>query len=598
MKSIIITFSFILVELYFSNVLYTSKCPTKCLGKCDGKTGLCEGGCQRGFCGQKCDQLCNVGCDTQEKNCQQSDCSCEGHCKKGYNGTKCENCSKTYYGESCEMCPVHCDNISTCNDTINGNGTCRGCKDGFYGDKCQYACSIGCKNYTCNQIDGGCDCVEGFFGYDCRQCSSDNPGYYGEQCLKCSVHCLNSCDNNGTCIGCNSAFYGNNCDKRCNPGCDLSDGGSCDQTTGKCTKCLNGFAGEKCENCDVGFYKPNCEACPMHCANGCTHGTCDQCEYSYWGEKCDQKCSTGCDLINGNCNQTDGTCTLCKPNFRGDNCSECVEGKWGKDNCDKNCNDKCVGSCNRTTGTCTKCLYGYWGDVCHNDCGYGCDLSQGNCEKGSGNCTCLNGFTLPSCTICLPNKWGKDCLECYAHCNGTCDNYGNCTNGCIQGFYGQRCENECSFGCNSSCNQVTGNCNNGCKEGFDGDKCSQCKDGYYDSTKCEICPTHCVGTCDNNTGNCQTCESGFHGLRCEESCSIGCLSRDCEPISGNCTITTGCREGYKLHDCVHCEEKYYLKDNSIQKVCEHCPVHCKENKCHEKTGFCTNGIDPLKFYLS
>ncbi|CAC5417489.1 MEGF10_11 [Mytilus coruscus] len=85
--------------------------------------------------------------------------------------------------------------------------------------------------------------------------------------------------------------------------------------------------------------------------------------------------------------------------------------------------------------------------------------------------------------------------------------------GCPPSYYGLLCNQSCPGNCDGPCNLKTGNCIFGCLNGWTGDKCEQ------------ECP------------NCH------FGRNCSQVCEK-CISRRCYPVNGLCHITTACSPGY------------------------------------------------------
>ncbi|XP_076072679.1 uncharacterized protein LOC143044511 isoform X2 [Mytilus galloprovincialis] len=136
---------------------------------------------------------------------------------------------------------------------------------------------------------------------------------------------------------------------------------------------------------------------------------------------------------------------------------------------------------------------------------------------------------------CPPSHYGTVCNKlCPGNCNGPCDlETGNCIFGCLNGWIGNKCEQECPFGqfgkncsefchgCISQmCDHVNGLCDNStaCKPGYVYDEyCNTtCIDGLYGSHCRQICSPFCLHVpCDRTTGECiGGCMSGLQGFNC------------------------------------------------------------------------------------
>lgn len=74
---------------------------------------------------------------------------------------------------------------------------------------------------------------------------------------------------------------------------------------------------------------------------------------------------------------------------------------------------------------------------------------------------------------------------------------------CMDGYYGEFCNNTCSVSCKSGCYIFDGTCIDGCVGNYHGDKC--------DSTCSQNCQLGCISgsTCIGGQ-----CNSGFTGSEC------------------------------------------------------------------------------------
>ncbi|GAB1599948.1 angiopoietin-1 receptor-like isoform X2 [Argonauta hians] len=207
-----------------------------------------------------------------------------------------------------------------------------------------------------------------------------------------------------------------------------------------------------------------------------------------------------------------------------------------------------------------------------------------------------------------------DCLkDCPQSCNkGKCDEYtGECTEGCLPGYMGNKCEEICPEGkygkgctktCSPMCEQSScfgnnGTCLFGCKPGFRGKKCNEECDFTRFGEKCSK-RCHCrkkQERCDKITGVCKSgCSAGWLGPNCQKpcedykfgiNCTKDCKCRDkmesCDKRTGRCRSL--CEPGWKGEDCQEdCAEtsRYGL---SCQKRCSH---NCKNQKCDRVNGTC------------
>ncbi|XP_052691784.1 scavenger receptor class F member 1-like, partial [Crassostrea angulata] len=118
---------------------------------------------------------------------------------------------------------------------------------------------------------------------------------------------------------------------------------------------------------------------------------------------------------------------------------------------------------------------------------------------------------------------------CVATCrNNVCDGFGNCYNGCVDGYWGPACELQCPANCEElTCYRTTGNC-------------ISCKSGYWEKGCSSRCPIHCFErVCDKTNGSCtRGCASGLYGDMCNRPCSLGCVGGTCDKQSATCA--NGC----------------------------------------------------------
>ncbi|XP_070193938.1 multiple epidermal growth factor-like domains protein 11 [Littorina saxatilis] len=138
---------------------------------------------------------------------------------------------------------------------------------------------------------------------------------------------------------------------------------------------------------------------------------------------------------------------------------------------------------------------------------------------------------------------------------------------CVDGHYGDRCEEDCSNNCDTrGCDRTSGNCT--CKPGYRPPLCKQeCSDGHYGDRCEEDCSDNCdTPECDKTSGNCtckagyqpplckQECNDGQYGHNCGLNCSANCTDV-CDSVSGNCT----CNPGFMPPLC---DQELIMKDNA------------------------------------
>ncbi|XP_053379822.1 multiple epidermal growth factor-like domains protein 10 [Mercenaria mercenaria] len=137
----------------------------------------------------------------------------------------------------------------------------------------------------------------------------------------------------------------------------------------------------------------------------------------------------------------------------------CIDGHRGA-RCDDLCTHNCT-SCSNDANTCETCYDGFYLGV-NKDCQSECPV---NCKNNV--CDSLSG----ACDECMTNYYGESCdLTCPENCKDSQTNArrcvsasGACIFGCKDGFFGLRCNEECSSLCvDSVCTQEEGICVNGC----------------------------------------------------------------------------------------------------------------------------------------
>ncbi|XP_061185083.1 multiple epidermal growth factor-like domains protein 10 [Saccostrea echinata] len=208
---------------------------------------------------------------------------------------------------------------------------------------------------------------------------------------------------------------------------------------------------------------------------------------------------------------------------------------------------------------------------------------------------------------CIEGYWGDKCLnDCPSTCpNIVCNRTSGLCGSCRDGYYGNRCEYHCHWKNKCSerkCNEKTGYCTSGCVSGYF---------GVYCQHPCGNCSS---GTCDKISGNCEACNTGYYGTKCERKCSYSCFNHECRQINGHCTngcnngfygsfcnsqcsencaqtkctrsgvCIGGCKPNWTGDKCDRCESQHYGPDCS-----QVCSVNCKRQACDNITGSCTYG---------
>ncbi|XP_052250966.1 multiple epidermal growth factor-like domains protein 10 isoform X2 [Dreissena polymorpha] len=626
-------------------------CSTGCQGSiCTKETGACT--CLWGYTGDKCDS-CQVGYYLFNDLCTE----CRDGCLSctGYN--TCNSCKPGYYKlyDSCDQCSPKC---ISCTNWY----TCNACETGYYGTQCELSCSTGCKGGVCNKETGACTCSAAFTGSKCDSCL---PGNYGDECRPCSYGCQDTCDrSSGTCSckpthsgpsceTCIEGRYGQYCTQTCRHNCK-----SCMEEN-TCLSCTQGFYGPVCGNvcpnncltcvssdeclqCKSGYYGASCQiSCGVGCLNGLCDkqsGACSPCMGGYRDTKCTYNCSEGC--IDKLCRQNDAVCTLgCQPGYSSAYCCQPGMVGWSCEiNCPTNCatctsltecqtckeafyGSQCNQNCPEMCKTCTSpsycpaCKNGYSGDSCQRRCPDKCltcnnDGTCHACKDGFSrpdtNCQCLSTLCMsPECRSCANSSYyaeGSTCCPCNINCkHGTCKSAYHCTDGCEDGFFGPKCEFQCTQ-INKECSVCSG-------DSLESSFCKTCTNGYYPDTKrtCVQCSKLCVeDQCNSSNGHCKKgCKYGFWNPKCDRNCSEKCAvcnqdSGDCltcsltsvfgancdMPCSKTCVDASCHMNGTCTNGCI---SDYYGPS------CEQCPIHCARGanvtRCSHATGLCLFGCN-------
>jgi len=403
--------------------------------------------------------------------------------------------------------------------------------EGAFDRACECS-NTGSLSKACDTYYGGCECKSLVVGRRCDSCAPASYGFSSQGCRRCECHFQGSQDEfcnqeTGQC-NCHNNAYGRKCDE-CKPGywnfpncqqCQCNGHAfACDPHHGECFDCRDETTGSFCERCKIGYYgnpmlgpdQIPCRPCPCPDVKSTGHSyaescyldestslpVCD-CSPGYGGERCDV-CA---DNYFGNPEMPGGECRMC-------NCS----GNWQESE---------SGNCDPHTGRCEKCLYstegfncescmaGYFGDAVGDMCKectcnmLGTDPNRFDCDRRTGECTCLPNVEGSQCDRCKPNHWkiasGEGCEAC------DCDPVGST---------------------GETCDLYIGQCN--CKQGFGGRKCDQCESNFWGDPKVECNPCNCNhqgvdpdrAQCHRETGTC-FCLEGISGQKCDQ-CARGFL---------------------------------------------------------------------------
>eukprot|EP01060_Flectonema_neradi_P029304 TRINITY_DN400_c1_g1_i1.p1 TRINITY_DN400_c1_g1~~TRINITY_DN400_c1_g1_i1.p1 ORF type:complete len:3444 (+),score=505.40 TRINITY_DN400_c1_g1_i1:687-10334(+) len=297
-------------------------------GKCVGN-GTCE--CDTFYSGDLCQYSCpalagDLTVCSGHGVCVDGKCECSNN----FNGPRCQYCDDGFVGPSCSAtCPTNCDSRGTCVwDETAGDAICY-CSQSY--------CSVGvdkkdCRQSRCNtcmeferSILGTCtpcDCAASRAGVCNPQtgiCKCNN-GYFGKECLPCSVPCVHGTCVDGNTCKCEIGYWGVDCSNLC----ACSDVSFCNSTSGECQCGQSGeyqMAGVTCHESCAGV-SPN-GPCNGH--GECElSGTCD-CDQGWGGVECEIPCLHG-RVENGSCvceNYWNGARCDKTLSCSGDNATQC-----------------------------------------------------------------------------------------------------------------------------------------------------------------------------------------------------------------------------------------------------------------------------------
>ena len=141
---------------------------------------------------------------------------------------------------------------------------------------------------------------------------------------------------------------------------------------------------------------------------------------------------------------------------------------------------------------------------------------------------------------------------------------------CQDGYFGEVCEQNCSKNCKTKgCDIINGSCE--CKVGYAGDPCTEC-------------PSNCSNGC-NDAFHCYTCNPGFYGDFCNQTCSVHCARNRCGR-DGRCQ----CKVGYGGHPCEPCPANCDRTGCDKQLICHECDGGFYGDYCNLTCSTnCTNG---------
>ena len=429
-------------------------CPDSCPGQtCNQDTGQCE--CVSGFYLDKENNVCE---------------KCPENCLECRSPTSCMKCKESKYGDVCEKSCIpnclECPPERIWNPDTHMYNRChyKKCKKGYYLKEYCEPCDEGCsacwwRSYS--RIQDCTACHEGYYRakmkgsyvtkcFKCPpgckvctpygECYSCFEGYHQYEYTCCPNNCT-TCSSPTSCTACIDGLYGSTCNMTCPGNCQTCrDGKLCDSCkTG--TYSFSKYPSKnfcECSTFECIYYKPdgNCSACKQQgwyprmaecceCRN-CKDSMCDGNGNCYngcalsgtFGAKCDLKCQDShSNYMCVNCTGQDimsMKCTACASRYYYVAAGQCVR-------CSQGCRDHTCGE----GGACHGCKEGLFGDQCSFDCPRYCK----QCEQSG-------------CRLCQDGYFGEEChQQCSPNCLGAiCDkNNGRCTQGCVDGFRGDRC---------------------------------------------------------------------------------------------------------------------------------------------------------------
>ncbi|WAR16548.1 PTPRT-like protein [Mya arenaria] len=332
---------------------------------------------------------------------------------------------------------------------------------------------------------------------------------------------------------------------------------------------------------------------------------CDICHAGYYGEQCQNPCPRTCTTCSSST-----LCTSCKNGYHSGPGTSCLY----------LCNKECLSCTNNTF--CTACKVrdngiAYYGSDCSIICSNSCKDNLCDIDGHCLECAYPN-LLGDSCDKCINGKYGNLCNNnCPQNCYSGCLSTGICES-CKDGFFGHHCNMSCSENCKYGTCSQGGSCFEGCKNGFSGSSCEQktchvdcicdqnnrcleCKDPYFGpscSHTCRYCKDRQCPEHRLTAEKCDACEEGTYGYLCNETCRQHCLDNRCKQDDGSCP----CKKEYKFEGgkCVpsncpaNCSTCTSLDScgTCVDKyyygeTCEYKCSNCKAvTHCDKKDGYC------------
>uniref|UniRef100_A0A8C5BWX1 Notch receptor 3 n=1 Tax=Gadus morhua TaxID=8049 RepID=A0A8C5BWX1_GADMO len=602
-------------------------------------------------------------CEVDVDDCESNPCANDGHCRDMVNGFTCK-CQPGFTGTMCqidvdECASTPCQNGAKCYDRPNGY-ECR-CAEGYEGTLCESNINNcqpdPCHHGTC--MDGiasyTCQCDAGYTGYRCEnqlnECHS-NPCQNGGKCvdLENGFHCM--CP-----VGFKPPYCYSQVDECGSGPClhgicrdDINGYAEENVNVNECSSspclnkglCVDGVASFTCL-CELPYSGPTCADVLTPCSpNPCdNHALCSHtadyqgyqcnCQTGWQGQMCNidvNECISNPCKNRGACTNTmGGFMCSCRAGYHGlicetdvDDCSPSeLKMNWGE-GVGGVCTSKFLNS--RETLVNKIFEFPVWDDQRHasyvslfsplklkrlslptlslDPC-----LSGGSCKDSinSFQCSCLPGFTGPSCAMEVNECQSSPCKN-----GGSCTDYVNSyTCSCRPGFTGIHCETNIQDCTESSC--------------FNGGTCTDKINGYSCTCRNGFTGSHCqyeVNECDSqpclNGGLCQdalesfrcTCPKGHTGNRCQTPVDWCRRSSPCQN-GGRCrqkdaSFSCDCAGSWSGRYCdiprVSCESAARQRGLQTDELCQH-EGHCVNTgnthycKCHgDFTGsYCESPVD-------
>ncbi len=637
--------------------------------KCDPINTQCKPG-ENGFC-KDCDYIPDYSCTQSDKDEAVLSCS---PCVDGHWGVLCEeDCQNEHKEDDPSVEITHCKDPTQSNKVIICNQAdgkvidCGECQDGYYSDKesqnkdCRGECfrqlteANHCKDPTdpdvvkvkCNydetstelQLYCNQDCEQGWWDHACdKACSNQVDGQILTHCADETSSICNKESREATAsaaaiiggqitacgesAGCIDGWWGDACDKDCDP-----------------TAILHCQKSETTEGPEVRYYK---------CDRDGHNTECTFCTKGWYGNQCNIQCKNQvgdhptyctetalqtavCDRDAAEHFTTDGTifsCEACEPGWYGKNCQDKCETLNSNDvrNCTTDNEDSVTCDHDGHNPVCKACNPGYWGTTCKSICE---NTTADNATaahpvthcRAPANSTCVKdtGF-ISACSTdgenegCAPGYYGTDCsLPCQnqpadqeflgTHCtadalksaicdrdsNGNfnsagtisrCSTCENC-NACDPGWYGQTCSEPCQ---NSGATHCTAEAlTSAICTGGELASCNACEPGWYGPT----CESKCIDVIIAQNGEgpnfCLTEGQPISSITCVQT-ENGISIESCEEcVTGKHgpTCTTDCQ----LPDNHHCSKDAQIdcsgEDENYQVTCSQCNTGYYGNDCSQ-----------------